>query len=219
MDKQIEKRTIGLEFREVGDNDRTIEGRAIVFNSLSQDLGGFKEKISPDAVSRELIDNSDIFMLYNHDRSKGFLARSKYGKGTLSTEIRDDGVYFKFEAPNTELANEVMEHMKRGDIDQCSFAFTVEDDTWERQEDDSYIRTINSISRLYDFSIVDTPAYLNTECSCARFLEIQEADKKALEEQREKEEREAQEKRDNELKEYFENLRKENEKYLKADKQ
>ena len=215
MEKEI--RSYSIEYN--SNDSRTIEGYSIVFNSLSHDLGGFREIISPEALDG-VLEKSDVTLLINHDSTRGILGRSKNGKGSLHLTVDDKGLRFMTEAPKTALGDEVLEYLRRGDATQCSFAFTVADDgdSWVKGDDDIYIRTITKFDRIFDCSILTcTPAYEETSCSCARFLEIQEADKKALEEQREKEEREAQEKRDNELKEYFENLRNDNEKYLKAD--
>lgn len=74
MNKEKETRTLSIELRSA--EDRTIEGRAIVFNSLSQDMVGFREQILPEAITEEVLNNSDIFMLYNHNLERGYLARA-----------------------------------------------------------------------------------------------------------------------------------------------
>ena len=209
MEKEI--RLLGGSELRAGGDSRKIEGRSIVFNSLSQDFGGWKEKISPDAISDEIINASDILFLLNHSDSRGILGRKRKGSGSLSTEIREDGVYFSFEAPQTSLGDELLEYLRRGDITQCSFAFTVDDDKWERQSDNSYIRTVLKFNRIFDMSAVFSPAYDDTEVKCARFAEIkaQEAEeaKKKIEE--------LERQREAELSNYFLALRNDNEKYLK----
>ena len=92
MEKEI--RSFNIEFKSTPES-RTIEGRAIPFNFDSPNREGFIERILPSAVEG-IIERSDIFMLYNHDRGKGFLARNNKGKGTLNIDVRDDGVYFSF---------------------------------------------------------------------------------------------------------------------------
>ena len=192
-------------------DDRKIEGKAIAFNSISCDLGGFREQIIPEAISEDVINSSDIFFLLNHSNNRGVLARQKNGFGSLKTDIRDDGVYFSFEAPQTSLGDELLEYLRRGDITQCSFAFTVKDDKWERQADNSYVRTILRFDKIFDMSAVFKPAYDATEVKCARFAEImaQEAEeaKKNIEE--------LEKQRETELNNYFLALRNDNEKYLK----
>ena len=208
MEKEI--RLLGGSELRAGDVSRRIEGRSIVFNSLSQDFGGWKEEISPDAINDEIINASDILFLLNHSDSRGILGRKRKGSGSLSTEIREDGVYFSFDAPQTSLGDELLEYLRRGDITQCSFAFTVDDDDWKEQEDGTYIRTIKKFHRIYDMSAVYTPAYTDTEVKCARFAEIkaqeaEEAKKKMEEMERQKEQ---------ELNNYFLSIRNDYEKYL-----
>lgn len=194
---------------------RTIEGVAIVFNALSNDLGGFREQIVPEAIEG-VIEQSDIFFLYNHTSDRGFLARSKNGVGSLKTDVREDGVHFSFEAPHTALGDEVLEYLKRGDVNQCSFAFAVDTDLWEKQVDGTYVRTITKFKRLYDMSLVDTPAYSQTS-ACARFAEIQEeeriANEKAMKEAEERAAQEAAEAKAK-LEEYYNSILENNKDYM-----
>lgn len=192
-------------------DDRKIEGKAIAFNSMSCDLGGFREQIVPEAISEDIINSSDIFFLLNHSNNRGVLARQKNGFGSLKTDIRDDGVYFSFEAPQTSLGDELLEYLRRGDITQCSFAFTVDDDKWERQSDNSYVRTILRFDKIFDMSAVFSPAYDDTEVKCARFAEIKAQEAEEAKKKMEELER----KREEELNNYFLQVRNDNEKYLK----
>ena len=210
MEKEIRSAKIKSE-----SDSRKIEGVAIVFNAFSEDLGGFRELIIPEAVEG-VIEQSDIFFLYNHTADRGFLARSKMGAGSLHTEVREDGVYFSFDAPKTSLGDEVLEYLKRGDVNQCSFAFAVDTDLWEKQTDGTYIRTITKFKKLYDMSLVDTPAYSQTS-ACARFAQIQEeerlANEKAMKEAEERALAEEAEKRAK-LDEYYNALKENNKDYM-----
>lgn len=208
MEKEI--RSIEIRTASEDKDSRTIEGYALVFNSLSEDLGGFREQIIPEAVDG-MIEASDILALLNHDQSRGVLARSRYGKGSLNLEIDEVGLKYRFEAPHTALGDEVLEYLRRGDITSSSFAFVIEADNWEKQSDGTYIRTIKKFRRLYDVSPVFEPAYQQTSV-CARFAEIQEEERKAAEEAM----RLAEEKRAEELKTYYETLRNDNKDYLKT---
>ena len=153
----------------LGDNatstseSRHIEGYAIVFNSLSNDLGGFREIIEPTAITDELIKNSDILCLMNHDIKKGVLARSYQGRGSLKLDIDEHGLHYSFEAPKTALGDEVLEGIRRGDIAKCSFAFVCGEDNWTKDENGEYIRHVKKINKLYDVSLVYHPAYDETE--------------------------------------------------------
>lgn len=209
MEKEI--RSIEIRTASEDKDSRTIEGYALVFNSLSEDLGGFREQIIPEAVDG-MIEASDILALLNHDQSRGVLARSRYGVGSLNLEIDEVGLKYRFEAPHTALGDEVLEYLRRGDITSSSFAFVIETDNWDKQSDGTYIRTIKKFRRLYDVSPVFEPAYQQTTV-CARFAEIQEEERKAAEEAM----RLAEEKRAEELRAYYEDLRNENKEYLKID--
>lgn len=143
---------------------RHIEGYAIVFNSLSNDLGGFREIIEPTAIDDELIKNSDIVCLKNHNIKEGILARSYHGRGSLKLEIDEHGLHYSFDAPHTQFGDEVLEMVKRGDIAKCSFAFVCGEDVWNKDEKTGeYIRHVKKIKNLYDVSLVYHPAYEETE--------------------------------------------------------
>lgn len=143
---------------------RHIEGYAIVFNSLSNDLGGFREIIEPTAIDDELIKNSDIVCLKNHNIKEGILARSYHGRGSLKLEIDEHGLHYSFDAPHTQFGDEVLEMVKRGDIAKCSFAFVCGEDVWNKDEKTGeYIRRVKKIKNLYDVSLVYHPAYEETE--------------------------------------------------------
>lgn len=153
---------------------RHISGYSIVFNSLSENLGGFREMISPTAITNELIMRSDVVMNYAHDDNL-ILARSRNGEGTLSLKIDERGLLFEFDMPNSDLGDRVLESIRRGDITKCSFAFSLPDndtcEVWEKREDGTIVRTIMEIGGLYDCAIVCHPAYSDTEVS-ARSLEM-----------------------------------------------
>lgn len=218
MEQEI--RSFNVELRKAPES-RRIEGRAIPFNFLSPNREGFREMIAPEAVEG-VIEASDIFMLYNHNRQDGFLARNNKGKGTLKIDVREDGVYFEFEAANDNLSNYILERIERGEIDETSFAFTVREDRWVKKEDGVYERTITKFERLFDFSIVDNSYYgIKEAVGCKRFAEIQEEDRKALEAaQKAEEERQAEEEaqkekeRQEKIAEMYKNLREEYLNYL-----
>jgi len=96
------------------EQSRLISGKAISFETPSNDLG-FIEVIHRGAITQDIIDSSNIVFTYNHQRDK-VLARSKNGKGNLNIDLRDDGVYFSFNAPNTTLGNDLLEDVRCGNI-------------------------------------------------------------------------------------------------------
>lgn len=150
------------EFRAEGADSRRISGRAIVFNSPTVIGGCFREMILPEAISDELLANSDVVLTLEHNPAAGVLGRSCKGEGTLQLERRDDGVYVTCDLPESPLGDTVLEGVRRGDYRQMSFCFVVGDQRWEVCDDDIEQRTITSISRIYDVSIVAFPAYKDT---------------------------------------------------------
>lgn len=190
----VKKSDYEIRTSEVLADNKTIYGKAISFETLSVDLGGFRETIKRGAITQELIDNSDIFARTNHDNDY-ILARSKNGKGSLSLELRNDGLYFSFELPNTEKGNELREHIKRGEITQCSFAFNAAKEknaeVW-RNENGIIYRDIYKIGYLGDVAPVYNPAYEETYVSmrakeCVKTLK-EEEELKAMQEEDETEE-------------------------------
>jgi uncharacterized protein len=156
---QIERRFISAtEVRVAGeDNAPVIEGYAALFNSDSQDLGGFVERIAPGAF-KDAIGKSDIRALFNHD-ANFVLGRVK--SGTLEVEEDKRGLKIRNTPPDTQWARDLVTSMKRGDVDQMSFAFRVGDDEWEKRDGVIY-RTIKQVSELLDVSPVTYPAYTDT---------------------------------------------------------
>lgn len=169
MDKNnnIERRYVA-EVRKAEDDpeSRRVSGYAAVFGSSSLllmdwDHGEFEEVIDRNAFEG-VIEQSDVFAVLNHDNSRGVLGRSVNGTGSLSLSVDDHGLRYEFDAPRTALGDELLEGLRRGDITASSFAFSVQDERWEEQEDKTYKRTILKIGRLYDVSPVYNPAYPDT---------------------------------------------------------
>lgn len=190
----IKKDDLEIRTSEVLTDNKTVYGKAISFETLSVDLGGFRETIKRGAITQDLINHSDIFARTNH-KDDYILARSKNGKGSLSLELRDDGLYFSFELPNTEKGNELREHIKRGEITQCSFAFNAaqeaNSEVW-RNENGIIYRDIYKIGYLGDVAPVYKPAYEETYVSmrameCAKTLK-EEEELKAMQDEKETEE-------------------------------
>lgn len=157
------------------DNSRVVEGYAIVFNQYSRKLMDraskkvFTETIDPRAVTKAFLDEQDVKMLFNHSNDM-LLARSTYGYGTLSYEIDDYGVKYRFEMPNTTTGNDVLEMIRRGDVFGCSFAFTyAKDGIRDEKKNGQNFRTVIKMASIDDFSIVVDPAYLGTYVSTREF--------------------------------------------------
>ena len=149
-----------------GEEPKKVFGYAAKFNSRSENLGGqsyqFYEIIEPGAFDDVLLD--DVRALLNHE-SSAILARSKNGIGSLSLGVDATGLWYEFDAPDTQIGRDLLTSLKRGDIDQSSFSFSVgkNGDKWESTQDGDgptvHQRTIKKVSRLYDVSPVTYPAY------------------------------------------------------------
>lgn len=161
----IETRTFKSQEIRADAESRRVEGYAAVFGSESENLGWFTEEIAPGAFDDVMTD--DVRALYNHDENL-ILARTR--SGTLELSLDGKGLRYAFEAPNTTAGNDLLESIKRGDINQSSFGFRVKEDKWENKEMEENgnkmtktKRTIVKLERLYDVSPVTFPAYPDTE--------------------------------------------------------
>lgn len=142
---------------------RHISGKAISFDTQSNDIG-FIEILHRGCISQELIDSSNIVFLYNHDYNQ-VIARANKGKGTLNIDLRDDGVYFDLDVPNTTMGNDLLENIRLGNITQCSFGFRYanEEGAYKDEKiDDVWYRNVYKIGQLFDLSAVTYPAYDDT---------------------------------------------------------
>ena len=136
----------------------TISGYAAVFDVLSEEMyPGVKYRIAPGAFKTAIGADSDVRALVNHDPNL-LLARTK--SGTLSLVEDDKGLRVKILPPNTVAGRDIVEMLRRGDIDQMSFGFSTRDEAWAT-EGDWKIRTIKDVE-LFDVSVVTFPAFPQT---------------------------------------------------------
>ena len=156
-------------------SERIVSGYAIRFMEESVDLGGFIERIHPEAISIDQIRNSDIFALFNHEDD---MVLGRTGAGTLKLDLREDGLYYEINVPNTVAGNELLEHITRGEMYGTSFAFSLPSDgsgeVWSKGEDGNIYRDITNIEFIWEISPVFTPAYPTTTVSARSLEKIQE---------------------------------------------
>lgn len=165
-DEQPERRALAMKAAEVrvaedGD-ERKIVGYASVFYDGTPDteyelFEDYVERIMPGAFDRALAEKDDVRGLFNHDPDN-LLGRTSAGTMKLSVDKR--GLAYEIQPGDTTMARDVVEHIKRGDVDGSSFAFRVTDEDI-RKEDDVYIREISGV-RLFDVGPVTYPAYTAT---------------------------------------------------------
>jgi HK97 family phage prohead protease len=158
----IEKRAVaGLRAESQGE-ELALVGRAASFNVLSPNLQGFRERIAPGAFTRSLAKQVDIKCLLNHDPSL-ILGRTK--SGTLKVWQDDRGLNYRCQLDhNQQMHRDLHSAIKRGDLDQCSFSFSLADgdgDFWDEGEENGerfVRRTLRNLD-LLDVSPVTFPYY------------------------------------------------------------
>ncbi len=148
-----------IEVREADADGPLIVGYAAVFNQLSENLGGFRERIAPGAFKESLAAGDDVRALWEHD-PQYVLGRNVAGTLTLAEDRQ--GLRVAIRPPATTWAADLMTSMRRGDVNQMSFGFSVPKggDSWE-MVDGMQIRTLKRV-RLADVSVVAYPAYPTT---------------------------------------------------------
>lgn len=150
----------GIELRSAEPGSpKVFRGYAAKFNTLSEDFGGWRERIAPGFFDSVL--GSDVRILKNHDPHY-VLGRTI--AGTAKIGVDEVGLWYEYTDPDTSYSRDLAISIERGDITQSSFAFSLGDngDKWERQKDGSYIRTLLAASELFDGSPVTFPAYRDT---------------------------------------------------------
>jgi uncharacterized protein len=170
MDLETRSIPVELEVREEGEG-LTLSGYAAVFNRESENLGGFVEVLKPGCFKEVLKTDPDVRGLLNHDANTIF-ARTRNG----SLKLEEDSTGLKFTAqidPSDEDGRRVYSKVKSGLIDQCSFAFGVDDkgQEWSERDDGLSLREITNIKYLGDVSAVVYPAYPQTSVQARSILQ------------------------------------------------
>ena len=158
--RKIDEREFKFEIRAEEDKTPMLVGYAARFNSWSEDLGGFTERIKPGAFKTALM-TSDVRALYNHDSNQLPLGRTPK---TLRIAEDSKGLKVEIDLPDTQNARDLQVSIDRGDISQMSFGFTVAEngDEW-KEKDGTAKRTITEVKELFDVSPVVYPAYTSTK--------------------------------------------------------
>jgi len=137
---------------------RKVSGYASIYDAKSKTMDGFKEVVQRGAFDNFAEISQDLIANIDHKDDK-ILAR--YGTN-LKLESNPVGLYFEFEVPKTTYGNDLLVNVRSGNINKCSFAFTVNKETWGTDEDGTPLRTLHSFKELHDIAIVTTPAYDDT---------------------------------------------------------
>lgn len=160
----------GLVVETRADGRPVLTGYAVRYNTLSVDLGGFREQILPGAFDKVLNrqrGKGDVVALFNHDPNQ-LLGRTS--SGTLELASDDKGLRYTVSLPNTELGRMIAEMTARKDLRGSSFAFTVDQkgESWAPGEDGKPRRSIREVTGLFDVSVVTHPAYASSTVAVAR---------------------------------------------------
>ena len=180
MENKKEIRLVELRAADVTpeSNEMIVEGRAIVFNSqtLMYEFDGIKYYETIDAGALDECDMSDVVFRYNHLDSMFIMARTR--KGSLQLTKDQLGLNIRANLFDISPARDLYTLVKAGAIDKMSFAFTVEEESYNT---DTRTRNILKIKKLYDVAAVDMAAYSDTEISARSFFELErEKERKAL---------------------------------------
>lgn len=164
-----------LEYRAEGEMP-VIAGYAAVFNSLSVDLWGFFEEIMPGAFTTTLETGPDVRATIDHAGGLTTIGRTR--NGTLALMEDAVGLRVEIRPPATQAGRDVVELVRRGDVNQMSFMFRVKREEWRKLEDGMVIRQLHEIDlEDGDVSIVSYPAYPATSAEVrAKFEAMNQAD-------------------------------------------
>ena len=151
-EKNYEIRLLPAELR-ASEDGKTIVG-TIPYHTLSQDLGGFQERILPSAFKPALDTEAEVYALFNHDWERVMGRRSTNSLRLVDSE---DGLQIEISPSNTSWSNDALEVIRHGDSDGFSFGFWVLEDRWDK-DGDTIIRDLVSVD-LGEVSVVYKPAY------------------------------------------------------------
>jgi HK97 family phage prohead protease len=172
MTATVERRTLTqpIEFRSEG-TKIVASGYAAVFESRSQNLGGFVEVVKPSAFTKTL-QESDVVALRNHDPAK-LLGRTS--AGTLRLAVDERGLHYDIDLPDTTEGRDTAVLLERGDIVGSSFGFRAIHDSWEKTADGLVQRSLDEVA-LRDVGPVTFPAYSEAPAALRSLAESRSLD-------------------------------------------
>lgn len=151
MESEIRSTPVG-ELRFVTDSGKPrIDARAILFDSWSVDLGGFRERMMPGSVNLD----ADLVALFDHDTS---MVLGRVSAGTMTVTADERGVAFTAFPPETTWAKDLSVSMSRGDIKGCSYRMMVEEDKWYVDMNGQVCRDVIKAS-ISELTVTSMPAY------------------------------------------------------------
>ena len=155
-----------LDMRASENEDMTIEGYAVIFDTPAEQL--WTEVIDHDALKD--CDMTDVCLKYNHEDTYLLLARTR--NKSLELKVDDKGLKIKAHLIDTTSNRDIYKSIQAGLLDKMSFCFTVLEADWDYEKN---LRTILKIDKLFDVSVVDVPFYDTTEVFARSLEEYQKA--------------------------------------------
>lgn len=177
----IEKELRMMEVRLADDAEpdkMVVEGYAVRFDepTVLWEYEGIEYKEVIERGALDGADMSDVPFKYNHSNEVMIMARTR--NKTLELRTENDGLFIRAELADTSTGRDLYTLIKRGDVDAMSFAFSVEEDSYNRE---THTRSISKIKKLYDVAAVDFPAYDTTSISARSFFELESEKEQMLE--------------------------------------
>lgn len=155
----------GVEMRMTTDGQPELFGYALKWDTEYR-VGWFTERIARGALSEANM--SDVRILFNHDPN---MVIARTASGTATVGLDDTGMYYRASIPNSPFGQNLIESLKRGDITQSSWAFSLKGggDKWEYKDGVGDLRTITAVDTVYDASPVTYPANPDTSVATRSF--------------------------------------------------
>ena len=153
-----------MQLRALEDEEFIVEGYATTWNDpytlFEYDGIKYMEQIDRNALNSANMD--DVIFLYNHEG----MVFARQSNGTLQLSINDRGLYIRADLSSTEASRQMYESIKAGLVTQMSWAFTVEEESYNEK---THIRSILKVNKVYDVSAVSIPANPNTDISARSY--------------------------------------------------
>lgn len=153
-----------IQFRALEDEEFIVEGYATTWDDpyTLWEYDGIKymEQIDRNALNSANMD--DVIFLYNHEG----MVFARQSNGTLQLSINDRGLYVRADLSSTEASRQMYESIKAGLVTQMSWAFTIEEDSYNEK---THTRSILKVDKVYDVSAVSIPANPNTDISARSY--------------------------------------------------
>lgn len=155
-----------MQFRTIEDESYIVEGYATTFNQRYElfQIDGVSYGEEIDSKALDEADMSDVIFLYNHEG----MVFARQSNGTLQLSLNEHGLHVRADLSTTQAARDMYESIKAGLVTQMSWAFTVEEDSYNEK---THTRRVLKVRKTYDVSAVSIPANPNTDISARSYFD------------------------------------------------